>query len=115
MKVAISADRAGAGAEVDPRFGRAACFVVFDLSSHEMTTADNTINQSAAHGAGIQAAKTVADAGAQAVITGNVGPKAFDALCAAGIRVYRCHGGSVDEAIAQYRKGSLEPVEAANT
>jgi predicted Fe-Mo cluster-binding NifX family protein len=40
-----------------------------------------------ARGAGIQAAEHVANSGAEVVLTGYVGPKAFKALQAAGIRV----------------------------
>ena len=44
---------------------------------------DNGASQVAAHGAGIQAADRVSRAGAQAVLTGLVGPKAFADLFAA--------------------------------
>ncbi len=115
MKVAISANEPGMLAGMDPRFGRARYFVVMDLETGAVSTEDNAINQAAAHGAGIQAAKTVADAGAKAVITGNVGPKAFAALQAAGVAVYQFAGGNVQQAIEQLRQGQLTAVTDATT
>ena len=113
MKVAISASEPGMSASVDPRFGRAHCFVVIDLESGALATSDNTISQSAAHGAGIQAAKTVVEAGARTVITGNVGPKALAALQAAHVDVYQCSDGTVQQAVERWWKGSLTKVTAA--
>ena len=107
MKVAISAYEPGMSASVDPRFGRARYFVVVDMDSGVVSTHDNAVNQSEAHGAGIQAAKIVVDAGAKAVLTGNVGPKALDVLQAVGVAVYQTASGSVDQAVSQFRKGQL--------
>lgn len=113
MKVAISASESGLSADVDPRFGRAKYFVIVDLDSNVVTTSDNTINQSAAHGAGIQAAKTVVDAGAKAVITGNVGPKALAALQAVRVEVYQFSAGTVQQAVEQFKQGRLVAVTSA--
>jgi len=115
MKVAISANEPGVSASVDPRFGRAQYLVVVDMDNGVVGTHDNAINQSAAHGAGIQAAKTVVDAGAKAVITGNVGPKALAALQAAGVDVYQVAGGSVQQAVEQFKQGCLVPVTSPTT
>lgn len=112
MKVALSATEPGLSATVDPRFGRARCFVVIDMDSNVVSTSDNTMNQSMAHGAGIQAAKTVVDTGAKIVITGHVGPKAMASLRAAGVQVYQVAGGSVQQAVEQYKQGLLVQVPA---
>ena len=47
------------------------------------------------------------------MLTGNVGPKAFRVLQAAGIRVYRCGQGTVAEAVARFRAGALEELSGA--
>ena len=72
---------------VDPRFGRAAGFVVVNLATGATSYVDNGGSQVMSQGAGIQAAENVAKAGAQVVLSGFVGPKAFTALSAAGIAV----------------------------
>jgi predicted Fe-Mo cluster-binding NifX family protein len=114
MRIAISAAGADLKAAVDPRFGRARNFLVYDLDSDEFEVVDNTRNLGAAQGAGIQAAKVVLDCGVEAVITGNCGPKAFHALEAARIKVYLFSGGTVSEAVEKYRSGELAPRSEAN-
>jgi predicted Fe-Mo cluster-binding NifX family protein len=75
---------------------------------------DNTQNLNAPQGAGIQAAQAVYNLGVGAVVTGNVGPKAFTTLQAAGIAVHVGASGTVREAVEQFRVGALEPAESAN-
>jgi predicted Fe-Mo cluster-binding NifX family protein len=45
--------------------------------------------------------------GAAAVLTGHVGPKAFAALQAAGVKVYAGASGTVREAVERYKAGQL--------
>jgi predicted Fe-Mo cluster-binding NifX family protein len=52
--------------------------------------------------------------GAQAVVTGNVGPKAFRILNAAGIKVYLSAEGTVAEAIRKFKAGELKETTVAN-
>jgi predicted Fe-Mo cluster-binding NifX family protein len=61
----------------------------------------------AAHGAGIQAAQKVANMGVEAVITGNVGPNAFNVLSATGIKIITGASGSAREAVERYKSGQL--------
>ena len=97
---------------VDPRFGRAKFFIVVDTETNDSAAHDNAQNLNAAQGAGIQAAETVARLGAEAIITGNVGPKAFRALNAAGIKVLLTKDGTVADAFRKFKAGEL--MEAAN-
>jgi len=60
-------------------------------------------------GAGIQSAQLVVDKGVEAVITGNVGPNAYQVLSSAGIAVYVGNFKSVREAVEAYRSGKLQP------
>jgi len=75
---------------------------------------DNSQNLNAAQGAGIQAAETVVRLGAEAVVTGNVGPKAFRALNAAGIKMYLSGEGSVADAVRKFKAGELKEASTAN-
>ena len=50
-------------------------------------------------GAGVRAAQTVVDEGVGAVVAGEVGPKAYEVLDAAGVRVYARITGKVRDAL----------------
>ena len=98
---------------IDPRFGRAKYFIVVDSETGEFTAHDNAQNLNAPQGAGIQAAKNVVDFGAEAIVSGNVGPKAFAALQAAGIAIYTGASGTVQETFDAFKAGKLNPTEKA--
>lgn len=105
MKVCITASGTDWNAPSQPNFGRAPYFVFVDT---ELDVLESVKNTPGAHGAGVQAAQAVADRGASAVITGRVGPNAFQGLRAAGIDVYVGATGSVRDALEAYRSGQLE-------
>jgi predicted Fe-Mo cluster-binding NifX family protein len=107
MKIVVSAQSPTADSVVDPRFGRAACFLVFDATSGACQVVDNAAALSAAHGAGTSSAEAVARLGAHAVISGHVGPKAFAVLAAAGIRVYQAGAVSARAAVEALSRGEL--------
>jgi predicted Fe-Mo cluster-binding NifX family protein len=109
MKMCISAFSGSLDAEVDSRFGRCAYFVIVDSETMEFNAISNA-STGAAHGAGVQAAQTVANMGVKVVITGNVGPNAFSVLSAAGIEVITGVSGRVREAIDKYKKGQLQGI-----
>jgi len=112
MKIAVTASGEALGSPVDPRFGRAAKFILVDLDSGELQCHDNAGCQDAAQGAGIQAAKTVSRFGVGAVITGHCGPNAFRALRAAGIQVVVGASGTVADAVESFKSGRLKPAES---
>jgi len=100
---------------LDPRFGRAAGFIIADPDTMEYRYVDNGTAQAMAQAAGIQAAETVAGTGAKTVLTGYVGPKAFNALSAVGIQVAQnLENITVREAIERYRQGNLELADTPN-
>jgi predicted Fe-Mo cluster-binding NifX family protein len=113
MKIAISSSGTDQSAQVDPRFGRCQYFIVIDTESGE-TEAVANVAQSAGGGAGIQAAQTVADHGAETVLTGNVGPNGHRALQAAGITVVTGVSGTVSDALQAFREGRYRPAESPN-
>lgn len=114
MKVAVTSQGETPESEVDPRFGRARYFLVFDTETEDCEAHDNSQNLGAAQGAGIQAARNVAGLKVQAVVTGNVGPKAFSTLQAGGIKVYTQAEGSAKDAFQRFKAGELQCVEGPN-
>ena len=99
---------------VDPRFGRAKNFIAYDTDTGSYTEHDNSINLNAVQGAGIQAAMTAIDLGAEAVLTGNIGPKAYSALDIAKIDVFIGAKGTVRDTVDAYQKGLLAKAEGAS-
>ena len=114
MKVAVSSYGQEITSEVNPRFGRASFFIVVDTESGEFTVHENTQNLNAVQGAGIQAARNVIELGADAVITGNVGPKAFSTLTAGNVEIYTGARGIVKDAIEALKAEQLECASEAN-
>jgi len=106
LKVTVSASGPSLDASVDPRFGRCAYFVIVDTDTMQFEAIPNSA-QYAGGGAGIQAAQTVASKGVQAVLTGNVGPNAYQALAAAGIQIVTGVYGTVREAVTKFKQGEI--------
>ncbi len=111
MKICITSEGKTLDAKVDVRFGRCQYFVLVNLDTLEFEAIENSnINQ--AGGAGIQSGQLMASKGIKAVLTGNVGPNAFQTLNAAGIDIYTGVSGSVKEAIEAYKSGKLKKTES---
>jgi predicted Fe-Mo cluster-binding NifX family protein len=114
MKVAVSATSGSMDAQIDPRFGRCQYFVIVDIETMNFTAIPNT-SQNSSSGAGIQAAQVVANQSAKVVLTGNVGPNAFQALSAAGVTIITGVLGTVRDAIEKFKSGQLQKVTAPTT
>jgi len=115
MKVAVTSEGSELSSAVDPRFGRAKYFVLVDTESGEFKSQDNQQNLNAPQGAGIQSGSNIVEMGAEAVITGNVGPNAIRTLQAGGVKVYLCQAGlTVQEAMNSFKAGELKLVDQAN-
>jgi len=114
-KIAVTSEGPSLDDRVDPRFGRAAGFLVVDLETMDIRYIDNGQSQVMGHGAGIQAAELVARAGVSCLLTGYVGPNAFQALTAAGIKVgQNLEGLTVRQAVERYKNGLVEMASGAN-
>jgi predicted Fe-Mo cluster-binding NifX family protein/predicted DNA-binding protein (UPF0251 family) len=114
-KIAVTSEGPGLDDQLDPRFGRAAGFVVVDLETMETQYIDNGQSQVMAQGAGIQAAESIVRAGVSCLLTGFVGPKAFHALSAAGIQVgQNLEGMTVREALERFKSGLVEMADKPN-
>ena len=114
MKIAVSAEQQGTQSPIDPRFGRANVFMVFDDENESWEFIDNNQNLNSAQGAGIQSAANVVNAGCEVLISGHCGPKAFAALSRAGVLVYTVKSGTVLDAINSYKSGHLTKIESAD-
>jgi predicted Fe-Mo cluster-binding NifX family protein len=114
MMIVITSNGKNLSDPVDPRFGRAKNFLLVDTETESFTVHDNAQNLNAAQGAGIQAAENVSRLGATAVITGNVGPKAFRALTSAGIKVLLSEACPAANALRKFKAGEIKEASTAN-
>jgi predicted Fe-Mo cluster-binding NifX family protein len=114
-RIAVTSEGPSLDDQVDPRFGRAAGFVVIDLETMDTSYINNGQSQVMAQGAGIQAAELISRAGASCLLTGYIGPKAFLALSAAGIEVvHNLEGITVREAVERFKSGRVEMARSSN-
>jgi predicted Fe-Mo cluster-binding NifX family protein len=109
MKIVVTATAGGLDAQVDPRFGRSRYFVLVDADTMAFETILNEAF-TAPGGAGSQAAQAMINKGVDVVISGNIGPNAFQVLAAAGVRIATGASGTVKDAVEQYKSGKLAAV-----
>lgn len=112
MKVIISATGETLDAPVDPRFGRCQYFVMVDTETMDFSAQSN-MQKNAMGGAGVQAAQYVANEDVDAVVTGSVGPNAFQTLSAAGVKVFTGAEGTVKDAVEALNQGLLQETETS--
>jgi predicted Fe-Mo cluster-binding NifX family protein len=111
VKICVTASGNTLDTALDPRFGRAAYLTTVDSETMAFETILNTAAGTMG-GAGIQAAQTLTKKGVDVLITGNVGPNAFQALSAAGIRIVTGASGTVREVVEKYKRGELSETDA---
>lgn len=108
MRLAVTSTGRKLNSNLDPRFGRAAYFMIVNPETMAFEVVENYQNLKLPQGAGIQAGKTVADNKVDVLITGHCGPKAFKVLQKAGVKIITGAGGTVSDAVVQFKNGELE-------
>lgn len=105
MRIAVTSTGDNLDSEADPRFGRAAFFLIGDTETMVFAA---VVNENAAGGAaGIGSARLVIDHDVEAVLTGHCGPNAQRTLDAAGVKLYTNVTGTVAEALECFKSGKL--------
>jgi predicted Fe-Mo cluster-binding NifX family protein len=106
MKIAISSSGKDLNSDLDVRFGRSPYFVIYDTDSKEVKSVENK-GQTSGHGAGVAAAQQILDEGIDVVITGNLGPNAYNLMKKSNIKSYGCSVVSCKNAIELFQEGKL--------
>lgn len=109
MKIAISSEGETLKSNVDPRFGRAQYFIIFDTETNDFKAIDNKAITNAS-GAGTKAAQLLIDKGISVLISSNVGPNAMDVFDAADITVYKAIAGDIKVNLEEFLSGKLEKI-----
>lgn len=106
MKLCISSTKNDLEGAVDPRFGRCQYFLFVNTETMDFEAVGNPAFI-AGGGAGVQAAQLVVNKGSDVVITGNVGPNAFQALQAAGLKIVTGAQGTVRSVVESFKEGAF--------
>ena len=111
VKIGISSTGQDLESNIDARFGRCPYFLVVEIEDKEIKSVEAVENIAVqqAGGAGVSAAQIVGDKGVEIVITGNVGPRAFDVLIQLGIKIYQAQG-KIKDVVNQFIEGKLEEI-----
>jgi len=115
VRIAFTTTGDSPDSPLDPRFGRAAGFLVYDTEKGAFEAFSNARNLNAVQGAGIQAAQNLGSLGVEALVTGHCGPKAFTVLSRAGIKVYNTGLSTVSQALKAFLDGELSAAESADS
>lgn len=102
MKVVVTSEGRDLDALASPRFAYCPNFLLVDLDTMDYEVLANPL-QTETSGAGARAAEFVVDHGAQAVLTGDIGPHAAEILRGANVMVYVHDEVTVREAIKDFR------------
>ena len=113
MKICVTSQGKTLDDQVDQRFGRCQFFIIVESDTLDYEAIENK-NAQFSGGAGIQSGQLMASKGVKAVLTGNVGPNAFQTLQAGGIKIYIGLSGKVRGAVEKYKKGELKATESAS-
>ena len=91
MKIAISSTGKDLESDVDERFGRCSYFLIVEIENKEVKNVKVIENTAKAQsgGAGITAGEIVANEKVDAVVSANLGPRAFSVFEQLKIKVYR--------------------------
>jgi predicted Fe-Mo cluster-binding NifX family protein len=112
MKMAVTSSGSALESPFDPRFGRAANFIVFDTDSEAWECHTNNQTCKSLQQAGIKAAELAISLGAAAVISGHVGPRARRMLYENNILLFKPAAADVRAAIELVRRGEITAMNA---
>lgn len=116
MKIAISSTGKNIESDVDARFGRCNYFLIIEIDKKKkeiknVKAIENTA-QAQMGGAGITAGEIVAREKVDAVITTNLGPRAFSVFEQFGIEIYQGQG-KIKDVVQDFIDGKLKKMGEA--
>lgn len=112
MKIAISAEGKKIDSLIDLRFGRCEYFQIHDITTGEVKIIENE-GKKVGGGAGIAAAKQLVNENIDLIVTGNLGPNAFEIIEKAQVKAYKCECVSINNALEKLQNKELIEITMA--
>ena len=114
MKIAISSTGKDLKSDVDARFGRCNYFLIVEIENKKIKDFKVIENTAKAQmgGAGITAGEIVAKQKVDAIITVNLGPRAFSVFEQFGIKIYQGQG-KIKDVVQEFIDGKLKELSNA--
>jgi len=111
MRIAFTTKGTTWDSAMDPRFGRASYFLIYDDEKDELSHYDNRDAANDAHGAGPKTSQKLFEFNPDVLITGNgPGGNAAAVLEKTGVKIYTGAGEmTVNEAYKAFKDNSLTP------
>jgi len=111
MKLAISSSGNSLNANVDRRFGRCPWFLFVDTETLRCEVVENK-SADVSSGAGTVCAQLVLEREVDAVVSGQVGPNAYEVLRQGEIKIFIVpQNMSIREALNRYKDNELKQME----
>jgi len=106
MKICVASSGKGLDSSVSLVFGRSPYFLILSEKGELLEVFKNE-GVMAIRGAGVVAAQSILDRGANIVITGNIGPNSFNVLNSGGVEIFLSSGNSANEAFEKWKNGEF--------
>ena len=106
MNICLTAIANTLNSQIDSRFGRCNYFIILDPEKTNFKPIKNELTEDSEK-AGVLAVQVLVDNKVKHVITGNVGPRAMQALKNAGIEVSIERHITIKAAIENFRSGKI--------
>lgn len=103
MLILIGSEGKDLNSKVSMRFGHSSYFLIYDTETRSLETYEN-----AGHSEKHEELRKLIEKGVEAVIVGNIGPHAFEAVNTPKSKVYLARKITVNEAIEKLLKGELQ-------
>lgn len=112
MKIAISSYGKNINDLLNKRFGRCEFFQIYDTINNKIKVIENDGLKSEG-GAGIAASQQLVDENIDVLLTGNLGPNAFEIIEKAKILVYKSEETSVKDALEKFKNNQLPKINTS--
>lgn len=110
MKIVIPVNNESNNPDIAESLGRAPFYMVYDTETKTSNTIVNPAQDSPS-GAGVKAAQTIVDTGAEILLTIRCGDRAFEVLDDAGVKLMEGFVGTAKENIDAYIDGKMSRLE----